>query len=300
MKPILCIDVGGTSIKYGLTDEQHEGRLLAKGSLSNRIRSHGAAAFVESLVALAAEQAGKAELGGIAVSLAGVVNCETGQLLRPSQYFPGLEQINLTDLLGRKTGLPVTVENDVNCAALAEYRYGAGQGARHLLCLTIGTGIGGAILLDGQLYRGSAFAAGEFGQAKLGSERTWEDWASVTALLAEAGKKCPAGSEKLDGHSFFDLVARRDAAMCRVLKELSHRWAMGLTSLSWILNPDRIVIGGGITARRDILEPSLQAALEQEMEPLLRKQTDIRFARLGNDAGMVGAYLYFCEKYPKK
>jgi predicted NBD/HSP70 family sugar kinase len=296
VKPILCFDVGGTSIKYGLTDDTHPGRLLATGSLPNVIRSEGADAFVASIADTAGKMAAKQPLEGIAVSLAGVVNSSTGQLVRPSQYFPGLTQINLVDILGQKTGLPVTVENDVNCAALAEARFGAGRGAKNLLCLTLGTGIGGAIVTDGKLYRGSGFAAGEIGQAKFGSGHIWEDWASVTALLAEAEKARPEDAEKLDGRTFFAKVAEGDAAMCGVLREMARRWAIGLTALSWILNPDRIIIGGGISAQHELMQEYLGAALDKEMEPLLREQTEICFAELGNTAGMVGASEYFKEQ----
>jgi predicted NBD/HSP70 family sugar kinase len=296
VKPILCFDVGGTSIKYGLTDDTHQGRLLHAGSLPNVIRSEGADAFVASIADMAVKMAAEQPLEGIAVSLAGVVNSSTGQLVRPSQYFPGLTQINLVDILGQKTGLPVTVENDVNCAALAEAKFGAGRGAENFLCLTLGTGIGGAIVTDGRLYRGSGFAAGEFGQAKFGSDFIWEDWASVTALLAEAKKVCPQGTEKLDGRAFFAKVAEGDEAMCSVLTEMARRWAIGLTALSWILNPDRIVIGGGISAQHELMQQYLGAALDKEMEPLLRKQTKICFAELGNTAGMIGAAVFFKEQ----
>ncbi len=297
MESILCFDVGGTSIKYGLSDEQNKGRLLARGSLPNVIRTEGAAAFVRSIIAVTDRITAAEKVSGIAISLAGVVDCGTGQLIRPSQYFPGLDRINLSVILGEKTGLPVSVENDVNCAALAEYHYGAGKGARKLLMMTIGTGIGGAILFDGRLYRGSTFAAGEIGQARLGSARTWEDWASVTALLQEAAAVRPDHADKLDGRAFFALVAAGDGALRQVLAELVHRWAVGIVSLCWILNPDRVIIGGGISAQHAVLQPLLDAALRQEMEPLLRERTDVCFARLGNDAGMLGAACYFRQRH---
>lgn len=291
MKPILCIDIGGTSVKYGITEES--GRFLVRGSLPTVIREKGADAFLKSLLDLSEKMGNTCQLNGIAVSMAGVVNAETGQLLRPSQYFPGLQQINLAEVLQNKTGLPVTVENDVNCAALAEYHLGAGRGSRNLFCMTLGTGIGGAFVIDGKLYRGSSYAAGEVGQAKMGTSETWENWASVSALLEKAAtiRHCLPG--QLTGQKFFALVQEGDPDMQTLLREMVRRWAVGIASICWIFNPDRVVIGGGISAQRKILEPLLREALHKEMPPLLVPVTRFSFAELGNDAGMLGAACYF-------
>ena len=163
MEPILTIDIGGTAIKFGVADET--GRFLQKGSLPTRIREKGVDAFLADLLSLVRRVRNAFPITGIAVSLAGIVNGDTGELLLPSQFFPGLHRMNLVDFLEKETGLPALCENDVNCAALAEYWQGAGKGAHMLLCMTLGTGIGGALVHEGRLYRGASYAAGEVGQA---------------------------------------------------------------------------------------------------------------------------------------
>lgn len=139
MEPILTIDIGGTAIKFGVADET--GRFLQKGSLPTRIREKGVDAFLADLLSLVRRVRNAFPITGIAVSLAGIVNGDTGELLLPSQFFPGLHRMNLVDFLEKETGLPALCENDVNCAALAEYWQGAGKGAHMLLCMTLGTGI---------------------------------------------------------------------------------------------------------------------------------------------------------------
>lgn len=291
MEPILTIDIGGTAIKFGVADET--GRFLQKGSLPTRIREKGVDAFLADLLFLARRVRKAFPITGIAVSLAGVINGDTGELLLPSQYFPGLHRMSLVNFFQKETGLPALCENDANCAALAEYWQGAGKGAHMLLCMTLGTGIGGALVHEGRLCRGASYAAGEVGQAHFGSPQTWENWASVSALFAEAEKKRNLAPGSLTGQDFFALVEKGEEAETFLLREWVDRWMVGIVSLAWIVNPDRIVIGGGISAQRKLLMPYLKAAFDAKMPAILTPHTTLFLAHFQNDAGMLGAlYLY--------
>lgn len=291
MEPILTIDIGGTAIKFGVADET--GRFLQKGSLPTRIREKGVDAFLADLLFLVRRVRKAFPITGIAVSLAGVINGDTGELLLPSQYFPGLHRMSLVNFFQKETGLPALCENDANCAALAEYWQGAGKGAHMLLCMTLGTGIGGALVHEGRLCRGASYAAGEVGQAHFGSPQTWENWASVSALFAEAEKKRNLAPGSLTGQDFFALVEKGEEAETLLLREWVDRWMVGIVSLAWIVNPDRIVIGGGISAQRKLLMPYLKAAFDAKMPAILTPHTTLSLAHFQNDAGMLGAlYLY--------
>lgn len=291
MEPILTIDIGGTAIKFGVADET--GRFLQKGSLPTRIREKGVDAFLADLLSLVRRVRNAFPITGIAVSLAGIVNGDTGELLLPSQFFPGLHRMTLVDFLEKETGLPALCENDVNCAALAEYWQGAGKGAHMLLCMTLGTGIGGALVHEGRLYRGASYAAGEVGQAYLGSSETWENWASVSALLTAAEIKRGLTLGSLTGQEFFAFVEKGEEMETHLLREWVDRWMVGIVSLAWIVNPDRIVIGGGISAQRKLLMPYLKAAFDAKMPAILTPHTTLSLAQFQNDAGMLGAlYLY--------
>ena len=161
MMHYMCFDIGGTSIKYGVADEK--GNLLLKGESPNEIQTKGVNGFIGSLVSLTERYKKEYDLQGIAVSTAGVVDLNRGVILYAPKYFPGYPGTALGERLEERCGLPCTVENDVNAAALGEYWLGAGQGAKSLFCITVGTGIGGCAILDGRVIHGAAFCAGEAG-----------------------------------------------------------------------------------------------------------------------------------------
>ena len=153
---VLVFDVGGTSIKYGCCvdsqlTEVHETPTEAK---------KGGRHIVDTLVSLIEKQSGYDAIG---ISTAGQVNADEGYIIYANENIPGYTGTRIKAELEAKFGVPVVVENDVNSAALGELRYGAGQGSKEFLCLTYGTGVGGAIVLNGNVYTGSAFSAGSFG-----------------------------------------------------------------------------------------------------------------------------------------
>ena len=167
MDKYICLDIGGTAIKYGLADSR--GRLFNKDSLPNVIAKDGVDAFLEQVLRLIGSYQKYFKIQGAAISMAGMINPRTGEVLHAAPHFPGLTGTNLVQLVARKLQLPCWVENDVNAAALGEYWLGNGRGAKSLFCITIGTGIGGAFVLDGKLWPGHSCTAGEV------ARRNWED-----------------------------------------------------------------------------------------------------------------------------
>ncbi|WP_416181592.1 ROK family protein [Acidaminococcus timonensis] len=298
MDKYICLDIGGTAIKYGLADSR--GRLFNKDSIPNCIARDGVDAFLEQILGLISSYQKYFKIQGAAVSMAGMVNPLTGEMMHAAPHFPGLTGINLMQLVTNRLHLPCWVENDVNCAALGEYWLGNGKGAKSLFCLTMGTGIGGAFVLDGKLWPGSCFTAGEVGQAKLGSRIHWEEAASVTTLVEKAAKLKGVDPTTLNGKIICEQVRHGDKPLHRLLRETVHQWASGIACICYILNPQRVILGGGIMAQQDLLEPMLKDSLKKELIPLILDRTTVTFAGLGNDAGLIGALYNFLAREKRR
>lgn len=298
MDKYICLDIGGTAIKYGLADSR--GRLFNKDSLPNVIAKDGVDAFLDQVLGLIGSYQKYFKIQGAAISMAGMINPQTGEVLHTAPHFPGLTGTNLVQLVSQKLQLPCRVENDVNSAALGEYWLGNGRGAKSLFCITIGTGIGGAFVLDGKLWPGNSFTAGEVGQAKLGGRNHWEDAASVTALVQKAARLKGVDPETLNGKILCEMVRHGDKPLHRLLRETVHQWATGIAAICYMMNPQRVILGGGIMAQQDLLEPMLQDSLKKELLPVVLDKTTVAFAGLGNDAGLIGALYNFLAREKKR
>ena len=287
MKHYMCFDIGGTSVKFGVAGEN--GTLLQKNEIPNVITQKGVDGLVESLASVTEQYRKEYSLRGIAVSTAGVVDPEKGLILYAPKYFPGYPGTALGERLEKRCGLPCTVENDVNAAALGEYWLGAGQGAKSLFCITVGTGIGGCALLDGRVIHGAACFGGEAGLQHITPDSTWEEMASTRALIRNVAAAKGIPETALDGRKIFALAQGGDeeaaAAIARQMDDL----ATGIANICYILNPERVIVGGGIAAQETYLYPLLDAALRKKLFPLVYEKLTLRFAALQNDAGMLGA-----------
>ena len=287
MKHYMCFDIGGTSVKFGVAGEN--GALLQKNEIPNVITQKGVDGLVESLASVTEQCQKEYSLRGIAVSTAGVVDPEKGLILYAPKYFPGYPGTALGERLEKRCDLPCTVENDVNAAAQGEYWLGAGQGAKSLFCITVGTGIGGCALLDGRVIHGAACFGGEAGLQHITPDSTWEEMASTRALIRNVAAAKGIPETALDGRKIFALALGGDeeaaAAIARQMDDL----ATGIANICYILNPERIIVGGGIAAQEAYLYPLLDTALRDKLFPLVYEKLTLRFAALQNDAGMLGA-----------
>ena len=182
--------------------------------------------------------------------------------------------------------MPVVVENDGNCVALAEGWTGSAAGVRHYLALTLGTGIGGGIVIDGKLYRGAHGAAGEWGYM-LVDGKVWEDHASPRGLALAAEALRPGCG--FDAEAVFAARDRGDAEMAAVVASWFALLATGLANLLFAFNPSRVVIGGGITARGPAFLQELQAEMRRRLRPEFHRMCEIALASAGNQAGLLGA-----------
>ena len=302
------VDIGGTKVAAGSVDDA--GRIVA---LSRRPTPGHDAVEVEIAIAAAVSDlidATEQEVVAVGVGAAGFVADDRRTVL----FSPHLAWRNepLGDAVGRRVGRPVLVDNDANGAAWAEYRFGAGRGEPRLVCVTLGTGIGGAIVCDGRLDRGRFGLAGEFGHMVLvpgghrcecGNRGCWEQYASGRALGREARELVESGSPRgadllarVDGDvaSIVGTVVSEaardgDPAATEIVEDVGRWLGVGLANLAAALDPGTFVIGGGVSA---VGEPLLEPARESFARTLpgrgYRTPARIVAADLGPEAGLVG------------
>lgn len=280
---VLAFDVGGTWVKYGIVDA--DGRLLCSDQLATQSEPDGKA-LLTRLLAVAEPLVARFAPAGIAFSTLGIIDAAEGRLVGAVEAIAGYFGQSPKECFENAFGIPVIVENDGNCVALAEGWTGAAAGVRHYLALTLGTGIGGGVVIDGRLYRGANGAAGEWGYMMIDG-KMWEDHASPRGLAAAAERARPGCG--LDAEGVFAARDRGDAEMAAVVTAWFGLLATGLANLLFALNPQRVVIGGGITARGPAFLQELRAELRLRLRPDFYRMCDIALASAGNQAGLLGA-----------
>lgn len=299
------IDLGGTKMLLGVLDGDSKTVWESRESSAGE----GEAELVELLVREVEEA--RAEHGGvetIGMGIPATIDHERG-LAVAAVNLP-IENLPIRDLVTERTGLPVFVDNDANVAALAEHLFGAARGAENAVMLTIGTGIGGGLILGGEIYRGATGAGAELGhvaiqmdgpgcQGNCPNRGCVEALASGTALgreglAAAEGKsdsalgKLLAAGEEVDGRAVTVAAQQGDAAAIEAFELIGSRLGVALASFANIFEPEVIVVGGGVMAAGDLLlEPARRELESRALRPMNR--TPVVAAELGADAGMIGA-----------
>lgn len=293
-KQYLGIDIGGTTAKYAVIS-QHGGKSCA-GSFST-----GAAMtrreFLASLDAVVGKAMEKG-ISGIGVSTLGIINPQTGEVLGGVENMPALKNLNLAvELGGRFPHLPVAVYNDVKAAALGERWLGAAAGCDSFFCITMGTGLGGCAFLNGHLVDGAHHRAGEIGYLDYRSKTDYcEHHLSTGHVMGKAARQL--GLDHINGFEFFDNIRRGDAACQAILDEWVERIARLVANIIILLDPEKIIIGGGVSAEEEHLLYPIRKRLAHMLPQGFVGQTEVVMARCGNEAGMLGAVSGFARKSP--
>lgn len=285
---ILAIDIGGTMIKFGLVSLK--GEILVSDEIHTEAEK-GVENLIDKIDFIKRKYQTENILG-IAVSGTGQINNNLGKVIGGNPIIPGWIGTNLVEILEKKYSLPAILENDVNCATLGEKWIGVAKNFENFICLTIGTGIGGGIVLNNNLFRGDGFIAGEFGhiQTKKGE---YEKLASTTALTKMVEKKL---NQKLNGKEIFELERKSIPEYRLIIDEWIDNITDGLSSLVYIFNPSNIVLGGGVTKQGDYLLDRIRESLRKKIPSSFEKNLNLHFAELGNNSGMIGATYLLLKK----
>ncbi|MDF1756116.1 MAG: ROK family protein [Verrucomicrobiales bacterium] len=296
--PTLGIDFGGTSIKIAavkgadlisdmerIPTQQHEG----PDALIEEIKKR-----VDSL------RAKFPDIAAVGIGVPGAIDFEKGITYNLTNV-RGWTNIRLRDIIQEKIGLPTVLENDANCMAYAEFKHGAGKGFRNVVCVTLGTGVGGGLILNGELFRGSRFAAGEIGQMSVdlygvdgpyGNRGALERYIGnrqIGELAAQkyfdAGKDAP---EDLSPENLSNLAEAGDEVAVAVWDTVATYLGACLMSTIYLLNPDAIVIGGGVAHAGDVLFIPLREKLKNSLTRECFDDLTLSHARFGNTAGIIG------------
>jgi len=301
------VDIGGTKIAAGLISEH--------GEIVDSARHETPAGAPDEIAPIVAELVellrGDHEILGVGIGAAGFIDAARQTVL----FAPNINWINepLAAQVHDRVGLPVIVENDANAAAWGEFRFGAGEDTNDLLLVTVGTGIGGGIVHDGQLFRGGFGVAAEIGHMRVvregilcgcGQLGCWEQYGSGRALVREARERVTSADPRaaglaaqvagdptlITGPMVTELAQQGDALAVDLLTDVGHWVGEGIASLCTILDPSVVAIGGGVAAAGDLLLKPIQESFDQFLSAHdHRPIASLRLAALGNQAGLIGA-----------
>jgi glucokinase len=292
------IDVGGTNLRCALVDSC--GSILERRRCASRIED-GRDAFCERLLSeISALKSATVLRGmtveGIGIGIPGLIGRDG--VVHSSVNMKPLEGFNLAAWIEEKSGLPTVCGNDANVIALGEQRFGTGRGVYSCLVVTIGTGLGSGLILDGKLWSGSGGFAAELGHVTVnpegipcpcGNRGCLEQYVSAGALVRFARERMPEKTaESLNAEKVGELARKGDAAALEAFDQLGYWLGIGLASLTNTLNIQTVIIGGGVSASFDVLLPALRRNIQQRCFPQIYAGLTIEKALLGDDAGLLG------------
>lgn len=282
---VLCFDVGCTDIKYGVIED---GKILIKNKVPNNLEL-GLANFKENLTIITDLLKSTMGVEYVGVSCAGSIDLETGEIIVSPDHAKFLLHFNFKKFFKDGFNLDCYADNDVNCFGIAESIAGNGQKYNHFLMMTVGTGIGGSIIMDKKTWRGPNYNAGEFGRMIMQNGVKYEDLAA-TSKLVEAVKKL--GYDVKDGVDVFKLYDSKELKDPRIqttVKNFYDYLAIGVANLVYSFNPQSIIIGGGITNRDQFID-ELKEELVKILHSSFYETVQIERSYFKNDGGMMGAY----------
>lgn len=316
MDRFITIDIGGTDIKYGLM-EGKTARFLEKGKRPTEAWL-GGTGIVEKVLEIISSSAGMVDTG-------------RGRIFYSGPNIPDYAGTEFKTIIEEKTGLPCEIENDVNCAGLSEAVLGAARGRDSVLCLTVGTGIGGCFVWKGDVYHGHSGSGCEIGYMNLEGGQ-FERLGAMSVLLRriaeqklqektdrDTANEDTAGGDKADGHAaggdtttlddvsriwtgqhIFEAAREGDPICVSEIDRMCDILGKGIANICYVLNPEVVVLGGGVMAQKEYLYPRIRSALDRYLIPSIAQETELTMARQGNDAGMIGAYLHFQKMQRKR
>jgi len=301
------IDFGGTTVKFGVV---RGAEIVARhpSLITQDYRDHELLlrAIRETIEEL---RRSNPEVAAVGAGLPGIIDSVNGRVYQLSNV-PGWEDVPLTSFLEEWTGLPAAIDNDANAMAYAEWLFGAGHEGTNVVCVTLGTGVGGGLILDGKLYRGSQLGAGEIGQmiidpngpkGQYGNNGALEKYVGnfqiaerAQALYRESG--LTKSWEECSPLALENAARAGDRVAKQVWDEVGCAIAITLCNIVWLLNPDRIVIGGGVARAGEYVFGPIRRVINEQTMKVFHQDLTIVPAKLGNDAGIIGSAALALEK----
>ncbi|MBE6769534.1 MAG: ROK family protein [Ruminococcaceae bacterium] len=307
----LGIDLGGTNIAAGVVDEDY--KIIGTGKV--KTGAHRSNDEIADDMANAARMAIKdagidiSEITAMGIGSPGSVIPSKGIVATSNNL--KFSNLPLCAMMKERLGVDFYIENDANAAAYGELLAGAGKGCKNFVAITLGTGVGSGIIIDGKIFSGSNNAGGELGHTVIvvdgeactcGRKGCWETYASATALIRQTKaemkankesvmwKLCDGDIDRVNGKTAFDAMRENDESGIKVVKEYLRYVAIGITNVINIFQPEVLCIGGGISKEGDVLtKPITQLVTNERYSKNIEKQTVVKVAALGNDAGIIGA-----------
>ena len=305
------IDVGGTNVKIALVSDK--GKIIYSNSIPTRTEmgyEYTVNSMKEAIRDLLKEtKLAPKDIEGMGFGFPGQIDCQKG-IVRLAPNIPGWVNVPIQEIMEKEFSISTRVDNDVRTAALGELNYGAGIGCQNLVCITVGTGIGSGIVINGKLVRGASNAAGELGHIKLsmndgplcgcGDRGCLEAYASGPSIVAMAEEYIKGGKSTKyrelanpDITPYIVAVAAKegDPVAIEIFKIIGEYIGIGLTSVVNLLNPEKIIIGGGVAEAGDILLNPIKDTINRRAMTIQKNAVEIVPAQLGNTAGVIGASL---------
>lgn len=314
MKKIaIGVDVGGTNVKVALVDNL--GQIIYSNSIPTRPEmgyEYTISNIKQAIYVLFEEtKTDKEKVEGLGFGFPGQIDCSNG-VVRILPNIPGWVNVPIAQIMQDEFEIPTKVDNDVRCATLGELNFGAGKGCENLICITVGTGIGSGLIVNGKIVRGASNAAGEIGHIKLqihdgpicgcgdtGCMEAFASGPSIVAMAQEyiAGGKSTKYREMAEEEKVITpiMVAQAalmgDAVAKRIFEVIGEYIGIGLSSVVNLLNPEKIVVGGGVADAGDLLLDPIKRTIKRRAMPIQAEVIQIVPAKLGNTAGVIGASL---------
>jgi glucokinase len=293
-------DMGATSTKTGVV---RDGKILTKGSVIETRQDGDTGALIDAFIEeIQRLKAIHPDAEAVGVGVPGIINPVQGVVVNLTNV-KGWSNIPLRSMIMERTGLAGNLENDAKAMAYAEWKHGAGQTVPNVVCVTLGTAVGGALILNGRLYRGARWVSGEIGQTSIdyqgvdfvyGNKGALEAYvghrqisARAKEIYKEAGKTL--SDEEAELHMLSKAADDGDELADKVWQDIGLKIGVGLTNVIWLVNPDRIVIGGGVANVGERLFGYIRQTIRTRCEKTFWEKLDIVPATLGNDAGIIGA-----------
>ena len=314
----LGIDLGGTNIVAGVVDENYKIIATAKRKTNCPRPQEEIVADMAAVALETIERAGLkvSDIEAAGVGVPGTVDPAAGIAYYANNL--GFKNLQMSKMLKEMTGIDFYLENDANAAAYGEFLAGAGKGTNNFVMITLGTGVGGGIIIDGKIHTGFNYAGGELGHTVIvmdgemctcGRQGCWEAYASATALIRQTKQAmirypdsimwelCGGDINSVNGRTSFDAMRKGDKAATDVVNKYANYVAVGIANCVNIFQPDIICIGGGISKEGDnLITPVRNIVAGENYARGMKKTVGIKTAELGNDAGIIGA-AYICNLY---